>query len=160
MNDIASSAEKRSITIYIDAEPYRVTKKRLSGTQLRDLPTPPLKAGQGIWLDIIDEPDDKIGPDEVVELENGMRFFTNRKPRAITILIDRVAYDTIAGKTTAALIRTIPNPDVAEDRHLWLDVPDGRDLKLADDKEINLKDGMRFYTAPGRINPGSSGAEE
>ena len=36
-----------------------------------------------------------------------------------------------------------------------LDVPDKRDIKIQDEDVVRLTDGTRFFTAPGRINPGA-----
>ena len=56
---------------------------------------------------------------------------------------------------TGAELRALPSPDVAADRDLWRDVPDKRDVKLQDEDIVRLKDATRFFTAPGRINPGA-----
>jgi hypothetical protein len=56
---------------------------------------------------------------------------------------------------SGAELRALPSPDVPADRDLWRDVPDKRDVKVQDEDIVHLKDGMRFFTAPGRINPGA-----
>ena len=81
-----------------------------------------------------------------------MRFFTEID--AISIRIDRVDYEVFKRKVTGAGLRAVPSPGVAADRDLWRDVPDKRDVKVQDEDVVRLKDGMRFFTAPGRINPG------
>ena len=51
------------------------------GRALRAVPSPPVSTERDLWLDVVDELDKLIGSDEVVALENNMRFFT--VPRVI-----------------------------------------------------------------------------
>lgn len=67
--------------IYIDGTKYHPTGDKLTGAQLRLVPSPPVSDDRDLWLDIIDELDKLIEDDVVVELENNMRFFT--VPRVI-----------------------------------------------------------------------------
>ncbi len=67
--------------IHIDGTKYHPEGDKLTGAQLRQLPSPPVSADRDLWLDIVDELDKLIKDDEVVELENNMRFFT--VPRVI-----------------------------------------------------------------------------
>ena len=45
------------------------------------VPSPPVSTDRDLWLDIVDELDKLIEDDEVVVLENNMRFFS--VPRVI-----------------------------------------------------------------------------
>lgn len=67
--------------IYIDGSKYHVEGDRLTGAQLRAVPTPPVSAERDLWLDIVDELDRIIEDDEVIELKNNMRLFS--VPRVI-----------------------------------------------------------------------------
>lgn len=73
------------------------------------------------------------------------------------IQIDRMHYQVDAGALTGAELRALPDPDIGSERDLFLVVPGGQDQKVSDDESVSLKSGMRFFTAPGQINPGSAG---
>lgn len=148
-----AAAHPRTITIYIDAEAYQVPAGRATVESLRAVRRPPVPDGKELWLDIEDAQDELLDNDGALELRDGMRFFTEID--AITIRIDRIEYEVYKRKMTGAELRTLPSPDVPADRDLWRDVPDKRDVKVQDEDVVHLKDGMRFFTAPGRINPGS-----
>jgi len=151
--ETAPSAHKK-ITIYIDAEPYQVSAGETTIAALRELRQPPVPPGKEIWLDIEDAQDQILDDTGTINLTNGQRFFTEIE--GITIRIDRAEYEVFHRKMTGAQLRTVPSPDVAADRDLWRDVPDKRDVKVQDEDVVHLKDGMRFFTAPGRINPGAT----
>lgn len=151
--ETAPSAHKK-ITIYIDAEPYKVAAGESTIAALRQLRKPPVPPGNEIWLDIEDAQDQLLDDTGTINLADGMRFFTEIE--GITIRIDRVDYEVFRRKMTGAQLRTVPSPDVAADRDLWRDVPDKRDVKVQDEDVVRLQDGMRFFTAPGRINPGAT----
>lgn len=72
----------------------------------------------------------------------------------INIQIDRNHYTVDSSALTGAQLRTLADPNITADRDLFLVVPGGQDEKVADDQTIALKSGMRFFTAPGQINPG------
>lgn len=72
------------------------------------------------------------------------------------IQIDRKHYAVDPSELTGAQLRTLADPDVGTERDLFLVVPGGQDQKVGDDQNIPLKSGMRFFTAPGQINPGHS----
>jgi hypothetical protein len=67
--------------IYIDGTKYHPESGKLTGRQVRLVPSPPVSADRDLWLDVVDELDKLIRDDEVVALENNMRFFT--VPRVI-----------------------------------------------------------------------------
>lgn len=147
-----SATRPARITIYIDTEPYKVAAGPTPVTELRALRRPPVPAGKELWLDIEDAQDELLDEASTVNVHDGMRFFTEID--AIKIRIDRIEYELYKRKMTGTELRAVPSPDVAADRDLWLDVPDKRDVKIQDEDVVRLKDGMRFFTAPGRINPG------
>ena len=141
------------VAIHIDGEPYKLSAGPTPVEQLRQLTNPPVPAGKDIWLDVEDAQDERLDDAGTIDIVDGMRFFTEIEP--ITIRIDRTDYEVFKRKMTGTELRAVPSPDVAADRDLWRDVPDKRDVKVQDEDIVRLTDGMRFFTAPGRINPGS-----
>ncbi|WBU37412.1 multiubiquitin domain-containing protein [Homoserinibacter sp. YIM 151385] len=150
--DAQAEARAKKSTIHIDGDPYKIAAGPTPVSALRALRQPPVSDGKNLWLDIEDEQDQELDPTATIDLVDGMRFFTEID--AIAIRIDRVEYEVYKRKMTGAELRVVPSPDVAADRDLWRDVPDKRDVKVQDEDIVRLKDGMRFFTAPGRINPG------
>ena len=146
------AGKPRLITIHIDQKPYQRAATSVTPTDIRRIAQPPIKDDKQIWLDIVDDLDQALNEGESLQLRDGMRFFSDLP--AITITIDRHNWDVYERKLTGAGLRTVPTPDVAPDRDLWQDVPDARDRKIQDEDVVALADGMRFFTAPGRINPG------
>ena len=69
------------VPIYIDGTKYHPEGDKLTGAQLRLVPSPPVGSDRDLWLDSVDELDKLIEDDELVELEPNMRFFT--VPRVI-----------------------------------------------------------------------------
>lgn len=87
---------------------------------------------------------------EVRELGN------KEKVHVIKIQIDRVHYDVEDSEMTGAQIRLVAKPPIGADRDLFEVVPGASDLKIGDSMLVQLHNGMRFFTAPGQINPGSN----
>lgn len=69
------------VPIYIDGAKYHPEGDKLTGAELRMVPSPPVSTDRDLWLDIVDELDRLIEDDQVVDLEPNMRFFT--VPRVI-----------------------------------------------------------------------------
>ncbi len=147
-----AEARPAKITIHIDAIPYKVASGPTAVERLRRLPDPDVPQDKDLWLDIDDAQDQLLDDSSTIELIDGMRFFTEIEP--ITIRIDRTEHEVYKRKMTGIELRAVPSPDVAADRDLWLDVPDKRDVKVQDEDVVRLENGIRFFTAPGRINPG------
>jgi hypothetical protein len=78
-----------------------------------------------------------------------------RQVRVFHIKIDRTEYKVHEPKLTGTQLRQLSNPPIGPDRDLFEVVPGGSDLKVADDLEVKMRDGLRFFTAPAQINPGS-----
>jgi len=140
------------ITIHIDRKPYPHAATSVTPAQIRRIAQPPVPEDKQIWLDILDDLDQILTEGEPIQLRDGMHFFSELPE--ITITIDRHDWQVFDRKMTGASLRTVPTPDIAPDRDLWLDVPDARDRKIQDEDVVALVDRMRFFTAPGRINPG------
>jgi len=62
--------------IRIDRHEYKVTLRHMTGLQLRGLPTPPIGPNLDLFEVVPGGSDRKIESDEVVEIRNGLRFFT------------------------------------------------------------------------------------
>jgi hypothetical protein len=71
------------------------------------------------------------------------------------IQVDRAHYTVTQSEMTGAELRQVPTPAIGPDRDLFEIVPGHPDEKIADDQEIEMKSGLRFFTAPAHINPGS-----
>ena len=72
----------------------------------------------------------------------------------VNIQIDRVHYQVVTPTMTGLQLRGLPATSIPADRDLFLVVPGGTDRKIADDEQVKLHNGARFFTAPGQINPG------
>jgi hypothetical protein len=65
------------ITIHIDHDTFHVEKKSMTGSELRGLPTPSIGPDRDLFEVVPGPGDDKlIGNDDLVELKDGMHFFT------------------------------------------------------------------------------------
>jgi Multiubiquitin len=71
------------------------------------------------------------------------------------IKIDRTEFKVKEHFRTGAQLRALPNPPIGPDRDLFEVVPGGSDQKIADNQEVKMRDGLRFFSAPAQINPGS-----
>jgi len=91
---------------------------------------------------------DQRAKDEALEFEA-------RGGRAFTIKIDRTEFHVHERSLTGLQLRHLPNPPIGPDRDLFEVVPGGSDIKVLDDMEVKMRDGLRFFTAPAQINPGS-----
>jgi hypothetical protein len=80
---------------------------------------------------------------------------TGHEAKLVTITIDRDSFEVPKGEMTGAALRELPEPNVPADRDLWEDRPGDRDRKIEPTDVVKIKDHLRFFTAPGTINPGS-----
>lgn len=72
------------------------------------------------------------------------------------IQIDRVHYRVDVNALTGNDLRNLVSPPIPNTRDLFLVVPGGEDEKIEAGATVLLHDGMRFFTAPSTINPGSA----
>lgn len=135
-------APKDNTRIYIDGEPIDVKERRLTGTQLRTLVTPPT---ENLWLDVADAQDHPVAPAETVAIEHEMRFFTDR-PR--TIYIDKKPYEVRTAALTETQLRALPTPPVPDDHGIWKDIPDDLDDPISIGELVTIVNGDRFFTKP------------
>jgi hypothetical protein len=65
------------VTIHIDKDTFQVDEASMTGRELRALPTPPIGPDRDLF-EVVPGPGDDllIGDDQVVELKDGMHFFT------------------------------------------------------------------------------------
>lgn len=81
---------------------------------------------------------------------------TSKKPdNTVQIDIDHDKFRVPEGTLTEAELRALPEPDIAADRDIWEDRPGHRDRKILPGETVEVRNGQRFFTAPGQINPGS-----
>lgn len=74
--------------------------------------------------------------------------------RRFKIRIDREQYEVNQEQMTGAELRRVPPTPIPPDRDLYLVRPGQDDLLIADDDAVDIRNGLRFFTAPGQINPG------
>lgn len=72
------------------------------------------------------------------------------------IQIDRQHYVVELAEMTGAQLRTVPATPIPADRDLFEVVPGNPDRKIADTDVVQIHNGLRFFTAPGTINPGKT----
>ncbi|ARN83962.1 multiubiquitin domain-containing protein [Methylocystis bryophila] len=77
-------------------------------------------------------------------------------PTTFDIKIDRNAYKVHERVMTGAELRGLPTPNIGPDRDLFEVVPGGSDLKIELDDKVEMRNGLRFFTAPAQINPGQN----
>lgn len=70
------------------------------------------------------------------------------------IQIDRVHYTVTQERMTGTELRHVPPAPIGADRDLFEVVPGGTDRKIGDNDLVEIKNGLRFFTAPAQINPG------
>ena len=70
------------------------------------------------------------------------------------IQIDRTHYTVTQRRMTGEQLRRVPPTPIGPDRDLFEVVPGGTDRKIGDEEEVEIRDGLRFFTAPRQINPG------
>ena len=68
--------DDKSYTIQIDRTAYVVKENRLTGADLRRIPTPPIPPDRDLFEIIPGHPDEKIEDDDRILITDGLRFFT------------------------------------------------------------------------------------
>jgi len=76
------------------------------------------------------------------------------------IQIDRTHYTVTLHRMTGLELRHVPTPPIGPDFDLFEVVPGGSDRKIGDEDVVEIRNGLRFFTAPAQINPGVEGPEE
>ena len=75
--------------------------------------------------------------------------------KSFEIQIDRVKYTLTENRLTGADLRRVPDPPIPPERDLFEIVPGQPDRKVENGDRILIRDGLRFFTAPNTINPGT-----
>ena len=76
----------------------------------------------------------------------------------VTIHIDKKTYKVTGPTITAEELRALPEPDIASDRDLYLEVPGpGDDQLVAAGTVVTVTAGQHFFSAPATITPGHAG---
>jgi hypothetical protein len=146
--------EHRHFEIRIDHVQYTVTLRQMTGQQLRHVPKPPIGPDRDLFEVVAGGTKRKIGDEEVVEIRNGLDFATAPTEVHFEIQIDRHHYSVTLRKMTGLQLRHVPTPPIAPTFDLFEVVPGGSDLKIGDDQVVEIRNGLRFFTAPAQINPG------
>lgn len=135
------------LEIFIDGTSHRVRRGHLTGQQLRELVAPPATE---LWFDIPDAQDQAIATNASIEMEEGLRFFTNRQ---VSIYLDRVSYKVPSGSISEQQLRALPRPPVPDDREVWRDIEDEQDRVVAVNEIVIIDSGDRFFTQPMPLPP-------
>ena len=70
------------------------------------------------------------------------------------IQIDRVHYDVSTREMTGEQLRHVPPTPIPETRDLYEVRPGEQDRFIGDKDDVEIRNGLRFFTAPHHINPG------
>lgn len=70
------------------------------------------------------------------------------------IQIDRQHFTVTEKQMTGSQLRALPSPPIGSDRDLFEVVPGGTDKKISDAETVEMRNGLRFFSAPAQINPG------
>ena len=143
----------KAFKIRIDRTQYEVFEEKLSGAQLRQVPSPPIPPERDLFQVIPGHPDKKIKDDDTVKIYDGLGFLT-APSKAFKIRIDRTQYEVFEEKLSGAQLRQVPSPPIPPERDLFQVIPGHPDKKIKDDDTVKIYDGLRFFTAPNTINPG------
>ena len=76
--------------------------------------------------------------------------------RSFNIQIDREHYKVEQPELTGEQLRHVPPTPIPADRDLYEVRPGEDDLLIGNNDVVQMRDGLRFFTAPAHINPGSS----
>src|SRR5690242_18768048 len=80
-NAEAASSQLGGTSIIIDNVPCFAPRRQLSGTDLRNLPNPPIAADRDLWQEVDGDLDRAVNPGDTVDIRPQMRFFS--VPRVI-----------------------------------------------------------------------------
>lgn len=83
-----------------------------------------------------------------------LRAFIEEERREFVIKIDRNEYTVHKPHLTGAELRNLPKPPIGPDRDLFEVVPGGSDRLISAEDIVKMREGLRFFTTPARINPG------
>ena len=97
-----------------------------------------------------------LNPDELTKPDvDPMDLEKPEEDKVYDIQIDRTHYQISRNRLTGAELRDIPTPPIPPDRDIFEVIPGRPDRKVEAEDRILVLDGLRFFTAPNTINPGS-----
>ena len=76
--------------------------------------------------------------------------------KGFIIQIDRTKYEWSDEEISGAQLRCLPPTPIPTERDLFQVIPGHPDRKIKDEDTIKVYDGLRFFTAPNTINPGTN----
>lgn len=76
MKTAEDKPDRKGFRIRIDRVDYTVTEEKLSGEQLREVPSPPIPKDRDLYLVVPGHEDRKVKEDDTVRMRDGLRFFT------------------------------------------------------------------------------------
>jgi hypothetical protein len=88
------------------------------------------------------------------EIEKGIEELKEAEGHHFEIQIDRKTYTVELRHMTGLQLRALPSPPIGPDRDLFEVVPGGTDRKIGDEEIVEIRNGLRFFSAPAQINPG------
>lgn len=74
--DTREDHKPHETVIHIDRHEFKVEETSLTGAHLRQVPPSPIGADYDLFLEVPAGEDRLIGDEEVVELKNGLHFFS------------------------------------------------------------------------------------
>ena len=154
---------RKLFSIRLDRTEYEWPEDKITGTQLRRLPPTPIPDDLDLFQVVPGDSDREIKDDDTVEVHEGLGFVTaprvSPEHKVFTIRIDRAEYEWSEEKITGAQLRHLTPTPIPDDRDLFQIVPGHPDRKIKSDDTVRVHDGLRFFTAPNTINPGSNRAD-
>lgn len=74
--DPEKKPESKGYNIQIDRVHYEIAEDKLSGAELRQVPSPPVPPDRDLFQVVPGHDDLKIKDDDTVQIHDGLRFFT------------------------------------------------------------------------------------
>lgn len=82
---------------------------------------------------------------------------THHEKTQVTIIVEKTEYHVQRTLMSGSEIRALPVPPIAADRDLFREVPGpAPDQLVGDTDQVELKNGMHFYSVPHAIAPGAT----
>jgi hypothetical protein len=134
---------------------YQLTEVVMAESENREAELQAFKESQRRALEEFEARQRRALEEFEVEERLALEEFEKREGRPFEIKIDRNTFEVRERKLTGAQLRGLPNPPIPPERDLFEVVPGGTDRKIGDEEEVRMRDGLRFFTAPGQINPGA-----
>lgn len=75
--------------------------------------------------------------------------------KSFLITIDRTKYPWEEDEISGAQVRGLPPTPIPPNRDLFQIIPGHPDRKIKEHDLVKVYDGLRFFTAPNTINPGT-----